>query len=134
MAESIGPMWSESNQTLGRDRAASRWSAPGPGKRTRREEHALTFSANGTSRNSNNIRIEGATATNVWLPHVSAYVPGLEAIQEVSVSTGSLDADQGLTVGAAVNVQMKSGSNGIHGSIFEYHTNNAMKAKPFFLP
>ena len=40
MAESIGPMWSEENQTLGRDRAASRWSAPGPGKRTRREDHA----------------------------------------------------------------------------------------------
>src|SRR5438874_13340427 len=28
------------NQTLGRDPTASRWSAPGPGKRTRREDHA----------------------------------------------------------------------------------------------
>jgi len=28
-------------KTLGRDRAASRWSAPGPGKRARREDHAL---------------------------------------------------------------------------------------------
>ena len=37
-----GPMRFQSqNQTLGRDRAASRWSAPGPGKRTRREDHAL---------------------------------------------------------------------------------------------
>ena len=36
-----GPMWFPSqNQTLGRDRAASRRSAPGPGKRTRREDHA----------------------------------------------------------------------------------------------
>jgi hypothetical protein len=36
-----GPMWfPEQNQTLGRDRAASRWSAPGPGKGTRREDHA----------------------------------------------------------------------------------------------
>jgi hypothetical protein len=36
-----GPMWFQSqNQTLGRDRAASRRSAPGPGKRTRREDHA----------------------------------------------------------------------------------------------
>ena len=30
------------NQTLGRDRTASRWSAPSPGKRTRREDHALS--------------------------------------------------------------------------------------------
>jgi len=36
-----GPMgFPSQNQTLGRDRAASRWSAPGPGKRTRREDHA----------------------------------------------------------------------------------------------
>jgi hypothetical protein len=48
MAESIGPMWfpnqdqkQKQNQILGRDRPASRWSAPGPGKRTRREDHAL---------------------------------------------------------------------------------------------
>ena len=37
-----GPMWSEKqNQTPGRDRAASRRSAPSPGRRTRREDHAL---------------------------------------------------------------------------------------------
>jgi hypothetical protein len=36
-----GPMWFQNqNQTLGRDRAASRRSAPSPGKRTRREDHA----------------------------------------------------------------------------------------------
>jgi hypothetical protein len=36
-----GPMGLQhQNQTLGRDRAASRWSAPSPGKRTRREDHA----------------------------------------------------------------------------------------------
>jgi hypothetical protein len=36
-----GPMWFPSqNQTPGRDRAASRWSAPSPGRRTRREDHA----------------------------------------------------------------------------------------------
>ncbi len=36
-----GPMWFHNqNQTLGRDRAASRWSAPSPGSRTRREDRA----------------------------------------------------------------------------------------------
>ena len=36
-----GPMWFQNqNQTPGWDRAASRWSAPSPGKRTRREDHA----------------------------------------------------------------------------------------------
>jgi hypothetical protein len=38
-----GPMWFQNqNQTPGRGRAASRWSAPSPGKRTRQEDHALS--------------------------------------------------------------------------------------------
>lgn len=94
----------------------------------------LTFSVNGSTRNSNAIRIDGSLATNLWLPHVSAYSPTLEAIQAVSVVTGAADADQGLAGGSAVNVQVKSGTNELHGSAFEYHADNALKAKPFFLP
>ena len=88
----------------------------------------------GTTRNSNSVRIEGAIANNTWLPHVNAYVPGLEAIEAVSVVTGSFDADLGLSGGSAVNVQMKSGTNNLHGSAFEYHSDNAIKARPYFLP
>jgi hypothetical protein len=94
----------------------------------------LTFSVNGSTRNSNAIRIDGALANNLWLPHVSAYSPTLEAVQAVSVVTGAADADQGLAGGSAVNVQVKSGTNQLHGSAFEYHADNALKAKPFFLP
>ena len=45
----------------------------------------LGFSSNGTTRNANSIRIEGAISNNLWLPHVAAYVPALEAIESVSV-------------------------------------------------
>jgi hypothetical protein len=38
---------------------------------------ALVFNVNGSSRSSNNIRIDGVSTTNVWLPHVAAYVPAL---------------------------------------------------------
>jgi hypothetical protein len=94
----------------------------------------LSFSAMGTTRNSNSVRIEGAIANNTWLPHVNAYVPGLEAIEAVSVVTGSFDADLGLSGGSAVNVAIKSGTNNVHGSAFEYHSDNATKANPYFLP
>src|SRR5688572_5558543 len=60
----------------------------------------LTFSAMGTTRNSNSVRIEGAIANSPWLPHVTAYVPALEAIEAVSVVTGSFDADLGLSGGS----------------------------------
>jgi hypothetical protein len=94
----------------------------------------LTFNVNGNTRNANDVRIDGAVANNVWLPHVTAYVPALEAIEAVSVVTSSFDAEQGLSGGVAANVQIKSGTNSLHGSLFEYHTDNAIKAKPFFLP
>jgi hypothetical protein len=94
----------------------------------------LTFNVNGTTRNSNDVRIDGALANNVWLPHVTAYVPSLDAIEAVSVVTASADAQQGLAGGSAVNVQIKSGTNAMHGSLFEFHADNALKAKPFFQP
>ncbi len=95
---------------------------------------ALQFNVNGTSSSSNNTRIDGASSTNVWLPHIVAYVPALESIETVNVVTNSFDAEQGLAGGAAVNVQIKSGTNELHGSGFEYYNSNATKAKPFFLP
>lgn len=95
---------------------------------------SLTFNVNGTTRNSNNVRIDGALANNIWLPHVTAYVPALDSIESVSVVTASADASEGMAGGSAVNVQIKSGTNEIHGSLFEFHADNAMKAKPFFLP
>jgi hypothetical protein len=95
---------------------------------------ALTYNVNGSSRSSNNTRIDGASSTNIQLPWVTGYVPGLESIETVNVVTNSFDAEQGLAGGAAVNVQTKSGTNQLHGSAFEYHTNQRLKAKPFFLP
>lgn len=95
---------------------------------------AMTFNANGATRSSVNIRIDGASNTNIWLPHISAYVPALESIETVNVVTGSFSAEQGLAGGASVNVQIKSGTNDIRGSAFWYNSNNGMKAKPFFNP
>ncbi len=76
----------------------------------------LAFSSNGTTRNANAIRIEGAISNNLWLPHVAAYVPALEAIESVGVTTSTFDADQGLSGGMSANVLIKSGTNELHGS------------------
>lgn len=95
---------------------------------------ALTFNVNGSSTSSNNTRIDGVSTTNIWLPHVVAYVPALESLETVNVVTGSFDAEQGLAGGAAINVQIKSGTNQIRGSAFEYHTNEKLRALQWFAP
>jgi hypothetical protein len=95
---------------------------------------ALVFNVNGVSFNINNTKIDGAQSINVWLPHQSAYVPTLEAVETVSVVTNSFDAETGLAGGSAVYVQTKSGTNDLHGVAFENHDNQHLNARPFFLP
>ena len=95
---------------------------------------ALVFNVNGASRSSNNIRIDGVSTTNVWLPHVAAYVPALESLETVNVVTNSFDAEQGLAGGSVINVQIKSGTNEVRGSAFEYHTNEQLRTQNYFDP
>jgi hypothetical protein len=95
---------------------------------------SLEFHVNGTSDDQNNTRIDGVSSTQVQLPHIVSYIPALESIQEVNVVTSSYDAEQGLAGGAAINVQIKSGTNDIHGSAFEYHSDQHLKAWPEAVP
>lgn len=95
---------------------------------------ALTFNVNGASNQGNNTRIDGVSSTNVWLPHVVAYVPALESIETVNVVTNNFDAEQGLAGGAAISVQIKSGTNQFRGSLFEYHFNEQLRASSYFQP
>ncbi len=107
---------------------ANAHSAPGNPAR------ALLYNVNGASASSNDVRIDGASQFSIFIPHVTAYVPALESIETVNVVTNSFDAEQGLAGGSAVNVQIKSGTNDLHGSAFWYHNDNNTKAKAFFLP
>lgn len=91
---------------------------------------ALEFHVNGTSDDQNSTRVDGVSTYNILLPHVVSYIPTIESLQEVNIVTNSFDAEQGLAGGAAVNLQTKSGTNEMHGSAFEYHTNNHLKAWP----
>src|SRR5438477_5815209 len=95
---------------------------------------ALYFAVNGGDHYQNNTRIDGATTMNVWLPDIVAMVPTLESIATVNIATNSFDAETGFTGGGNIGVQTKSGTNQVHGALFEDHTNNNLKARPFFLP
>ncbi len=101
---------------------------------TNNPSKSMQITANGTSRSGTNFRIEGVSATNPWVQFFSSYVPSVDAIETVNVVTTSPDAEQGLAGGASVNVQLKSGTNNLHGSLYAYHINSGTKARPFFLP
>ncbi len=58
--------------------------------------------------------------------------PPTEAIQEISVNAAMYDATQGANSGAHISVLTKSGTNQIHGEIYEKFQNSDMNAAPFF--
>ena len=95
-------------------------------------ERGLSTNINGTNRNNNNTRVDGAADVFVWLPHHAVYIPPAETIQEVNISTNNFDPEQGMTGGAAVTVITKSGTNQLHGVLFEYHQDQALRARQFF--
>ncbi|MBC7924836.1 MAG: TonB-dependent receptor, partial [Bryobacteraceae bacterium] len=94
---------------------------------------SLRTNVNGTPANMNTTRVDGAINVNIWLPHHNAYVAPSETVAEVNVSTTALDAEQGMAGGAAVTVITASGTNEFHGAAWEYHNNQEMKSRPYFL-
>ncbi len=93
---------------------------------------ALSTTINGTNRNNNSTRVDGATNQFTWLPHHTLYVAPAETIASVNVTTGSFSADQGLAGGAAVTVITKSGTNRLQGSAFGFFTNQNLRAQTYF--
>jgi hypothetical protein len=62
----------------------------------------------------------------------TSIVPNLDSIAEFRVLTNNFDAEYGNYSGGIVNVVTKSGTNGLHGSAFEFLRNTALDAKNFF--
>jgi hypothetical protein len=93
---------------------------------------SLSTIVNGTNRNNNNTRIDGAADVFVWLPHVTAYLPLEETIETINVATSSFDAEQGMAGGAATTLTTKSGTNAFHGVAFAYWDDNHLQARNYF--
>ncbi|MFZ0771151.1 MAG: carboxypeptidase-like regulatory domain-containing protein [Candidatus Sulfotelmatobacter sp.] len=56
----------------------------------------------------------------------------LDSLQEFRVTTGNYDADSGRSSGAQVNLVTKSGTNKVHGSLYEYYRPNFTVANDWF--
>src|SRR5687767_13587647 len=94
----------------------------------------MSLTINGQPATNTVVRLDGITATNQFFESIQSYGPSLEAIETVNVVTSSFDADQGMAGAAAVNVQVKTGTNNFRGSALAYATAARMRARNYFLP
>ena len=90
-----------------------------------------TFSVNGANQDQVNYRLDGGDHMDTWFGSSLSY-PNPDALQEFTVQTNNFSAKYGRNAGAVVDAVVRSGTNQIHGTLFEYFRNNALDARPFF--
>ena len=80
----------------------------------------------------NGIEYTGASQLAVTPGGVSGDLLGIDAVREFNVLTDTYGAEYGKRAGAQVNVVTQSGSNALHGSLFEFLRNSALDAPGIF--
>src|SRR5579859_7757773 len=101
-----------------------------------RDENSGGFSSNGVRPYQNNYLLDGVDNNSLSEDLVSqqSFVigPPPDAIAEFKVQTNSMSAEFGRSGGAVLNVTIKSGTNQLHGTVYEFLRNSALDAKNFF--
>ena len=92
---------------------------------------SASFSANGQRPRDNNYMLDGVDNNETWLQTVVLF-PSVDALDEFKLQTSTYSAEFGRSLGGVVNLQIKSGTNAMHGSGFEFLRNDAFDANNFF--
>ena len=97
-----------------------------------------SFNVNGQRSVFNNFLLDGidnnayGTSNQGFSNQVVSLPP--DAIQEFRIVTNNMSAEYGRTSGAMVNANMRGGTNGLHGSVWEFLRNDKLNAIGFFPP
>ena len=88
---------------------------------------------NGGRAFTNEYLLDGAPNTNVERgnPNSLSFVPPPEASQELAVLSNNYDAQYGRTGGGVISATLKSGTNKLHGTVYEYWRNKLLNANTF---
>src|SRR5262245_16795403 len=93
----------------------------------------VQIASNGQRDIQQHITMDGVVATEPRINTMS-FTPSIEAIEEFKVQSAVYSAEYGFNSGAQVNVAIKSGTNSLHGTLFEFVRNDKFDARGFFLP
>lgn len=79
------------------------------------------------------MQLDGITSMDTGQTLATGYIsPSVDAIQEVRVQTGNVDAEYGSRAGGTVNVVIKNGTPEFHGSAYEFLRNDFFNANTYF--
>jgi len=89
------------------------------------------FQISGNRSGSNMFQLDGVYNNEEFFGQY-AMQPSIDSIQEFQVQTNVTSAEYGRAAGAAIAVATKSGTNQLHGDIFEFLRNNALDSNQWF--
>jgi hypothetical protein len=94
----------------------------------------MLFPPNGAPLGTSDASVDGVPNT-LDFNHgtgLSAWVPATESVAEFKLLMGTLPAEYGRSGGSIMNVAIKSGTNDLHGSMYDHLRNSALDANLFF--
>ncbi|MBL8223270.1 MAG: hypothetical protein JNL62_28810, partial [Bryobacterales bacterium] len=89
------------------------------------------WSINGSLNRNNEFLLDGAPNNAQAGGNNIALVPSVDAVEEFKIQTNSYDAQYGKTGGGIINVSLKSGTNDLHGTLYEFARRNSWDANSF---
>ena len=91
------------------------------------------INASGTREDSTNYLFDGINLSDMVQNQIT-FQPNIDMIQEFKVQTNAFSAEYGRNAGIIINGVSKSGTNTIHGTVFEFVRNDRFDAKNYFDP
>ncbi len=104
---------------------------------TRGEASNGRFIANGVRATQNDYLLDGIDDNSMIISYQNGHdyvvLPPIDALQEFKVQTSNYSAEFGRSAGAVLNATVKSGTNHIHGDLWEFLRNTKLDAADFFI-
>ena len=95
------------------------------------------FSVNGNSSTENNFVFDGADnnsyTTNLQDQSAQSAQPAVDSLAEFKLQTRDYDVEYGRSAGGVINASIKSGTNEVHGDVYEFIRNDKLDANDYFL-
>jgi hypothetical protein len=100
-----------------------------------RNSDTRSGAVNGARSDQSNLTLDGVDVNDQvnGYAFTSVLPVSVDSVQEFRVTTTSYNADQGRSSGAQVTLVTKSGTNSLHGSLYEYHRNTLTSANDYFV-
>ncbi|MGA1995930.1 MAG: carboxypeptidase-like regulatory domain-containing protein, partial [Bryobacteraceae bacterium] len=98
------------------------------------QSNNMRYTENGSPLNTGQVVLDGIPDTvdvNRGF-YIAAYVPSTDSISEFKLQSGTLPAEFGRTSGSVMNVLIKSGTNDLHGTMYDSLRSSALDANLFF--